>query len=126
MSVLDELSKEVKKQPEKHYRFVRRESGNVSVKKAKGYEVVTAQDPEVKGTILEKSHKHADGSVSIGNLMLMRTTEEQHQKNRKVVDSKNERIQESIKARYLEGGEELKRKLGKKHSGLTLIHEESD
>lgn len=126
MSVLDELSKEIKKQPDKHYRFVRRESGNVSMKKAKGYETVSPQDPEIKGTILEKVHKNADGSITIGNLQLMRCTKEQHEKNRAAVEKRNERIREAIGAKFLQEGENLKRSLGKKHSGITLIHEESD
>ena len=126
MPIVDELSAEIKKQSDKHYRFVRRESGNVSVKKSKGYETVTSQDPEVKGTILEKAHKNADGSITIGNLMLMRATKEQHEKNRSKVEERNERIRKSVQQKFLAEGEDLKRKLGKSHNGLKLISEESD
>lgn len=125
MPLIDDISAELKKQPGKHYRFVRKESGNVSVKKARGYEMVSSQDPEVKGTILEQ-HKDGDSHVAVGNLVLMRCTEEQYQKNRKKIDDRSEAIRNAVKQRYEAGGEELKRKLGKKHSGLTLIHEESD
>jgi len=126
MPLLDDLSAEIKKQPDKHYRLVRRESGNVSMKKAKGYETVSPQDPEVKGTILEKSHKNADGSITVGNLVLMRTTKEQHAKNRAKVDERNELVRKAVARNYLEAGENLKRSLGKQHGGLKLIHEESD
>ena len=126
MPIIDDLSNEIKKQPDKHYRWVRRESGNISTKKSKGYEPVSPQDPEVKGTILEKSHKNVDSSITIGNLQLMRCTEEQHKKNRSKVQERNDRIQSALKAKYLEGGEGLKRSLGKKHEGIKLIHEESD
>ena len=126
MPLLDDLSAEIKKQPDKHYRLVRRESGNVSMKKAKGYETVSPQDPEVKGTILEKSHKNADGSITVGNLVLMRTTKEQHAKNRAKVDERNELVRKAVARNYLEAGENLKRSLGKQHGGLKLIHEESE
>jgi len=126
MPLIDELSNEIKKQPDKHYRFVRRESGNVSMKKTRGYEIVSPQDPEVKGTILEKTHKGVDGAIVVGNLQLMRCTEEQHRKNRAKVDERNERIQAALKAKYLSGEEDLKRSLGKQHKGIKLIHEEGD
>ena len=126
MSQIDEIAALIKKQKDKHYRFVRAEPANVSSRKVRGYENVSSQDPEIKGTILEKQLSQADGTVRFGNLILQRTTQENRDRLQKQIDTRNQARLDNIKRKFLREGEDLKRSLGKSHNLVNFIHEEKE
>jgi len=123
MGFLDEIMSQMKKQPGKHYRLIRLDSANVSVKKAKGYDLVNPSDPEVKGTALEKQ-AHSDGTVRVGNLALARTSKENAKRLRAQIDEKTDRRLKAIKRKFLKEGEQIKRALGPQHGDLKFIAKE--
>jgi hypothetical protein len=123
MSQMDELTAELKKKDNEHYRFTSANPTKVSSRKAKGFENVSPQDPAVKGTTLEKLAQ-TDGTIRYGNLILQKTTKENKERLQKQIDDRTKRRLDSIKRSYEEGGEGIKRQLGKKHSGFKVIHEE--
>jgi len=121
---LDTLSEAIKKQPGKRYRFVRLDSTNVSDKKVRGYNFVRSEDPEVKGTILERDHKGSDGKIQVGNLALARISEKDAQEHDKRVQERTDRRLRAIKLSYQEDGEKIKRELGPRHKDFKIIHKE--
>jgi len=123
--MIDEVLEALKRQPDKHYRMISLEPTNLAMKRYKGYEPVTSQDPEVRGTSLEK-FADASGHIKVGNLVLGRVSKEQFAKNRAMVKERTDRKLRSIKRAYQEAGEDVKRKLGKAHSGFKIIHRTED
>jgi hypothetical protein len=125
MGHLDDLTAEIKKQPDKHYRLVRADPANVSVRKSKGYESVSAKDPEIKGTILERQVE-SDGTMRIGNQILMRTTVENRDRLQKKIEERNQMRLDAIKRKFLKDGEDIKRTMGKSHKNIEFIHDEKE
>ena len=125
MGMLDDILAEVKKDPNKHYRLTRLESARMSLKRAEGYENVSASGPEIKGTTLERN-RESDGSVRIGGLVLQSISKEQHEKLVKRVEDRTRAREASIKRNYLEEGERVKRGLGKKHRAIDFIAESKE
>jgi hypothetical protein len=122
MGLLDDITAAMKKQDGKHYRLTRADDARLSLKRAEGYENVLATDPEIKGTILERNAQ-ADGSVRIGNHIIQRTSQEQHEKLRAKIDERTQAREDSIRRQYLEGGEQVQRGMGKNHKNIKFIAE---
>lgn len=125
MSTLSELLKALKTQKGRRYRLIRLDSANVTSKKLRGYEFVRKEDPEVKGTILEK-HQGPDGLIRLGNMALGRISAEQYEKNREKVRERTERRLRAIRQAYEEAGENVKRELGKAHKSFNVIIEKEE
>lgn len=125
MGFLDDVVSEIKKDPEKHYRLTHADTSKVTRRKVQGFENVPADSPELKGTALAKGVQ-ADGTVRVGELILQRVSKQRAEELKKQVEDKNQARLDSIKRRYLDDGERLKRSLGKQHSGIKLIHKETD
>jgi ATP-dependent Lon protease len=123
MSQLDELTAEIKKKDNEHYRFTSANTTKVSSRKARGFENVSPQDPAVKGTTLEKLAQ-SDGTIRFGGLILQKTSKENKERLQKQIEDRTKRRMDSIKRSYEENGENIKRQLGKKHAGFKVIHEE--
>jgi len=123
---IDSVMEFAKEQSGKHYRLISTLSPeNVASRVAAGYEFVSPQDPEAKGTLLEERFKSADGQIKIGSLALARTSEENAQRREAqklaLANFKLRRIQDS----YHEKGEAIKRQLGPAHEGFkTFVKEE--
>jgi hypothetical protein len=125
MGFLDDITAEIKKDPEKHYRLTHADTAKVTRRKVQGFENVPADSPELKGTALAKGAQ-ADGTVRVGDLILQRVSRQRADELKKQVEAKTQARLDSIKRRYLDDGERIKRSLGKQHSGIKLIHEEKD
>lgn len=123
MSLIHDIDKMVKKQPGKRYRLLRQDKDNMDSRQYQGYEVVTASDPEVKGTPLEKG-RDADSHVSAGSLVLGRISETRARELEKAKDEKLEKRMRSIREGYKLQGETIKRKLGSLHKNFNVIVEE--
>ena len=123
--MIDEVLEVMNKQKDKHYRMISLEAANLARKRYKGYNPITTQDIEVKGTALEK-FKDAEGHIRIGNLVLASTSKEQFAKNRGKVQERTDRKLRSIKRTYQETGENIKRQLGSAHAGFKTIHKTED
>ena len=119
------LAGQIQKQMGRRYRFVSLESGNVVDKTVRGYQFVRREDPEVKGTILEK-HVRADGLITVGNLGLARISERDARKHDAIIQAKKDRRLQAIKRTYRSEEEKIKRKLGKHHKDFKIIMKEED
>jgi hypothetical protein len=125
MGFLDDVTGEVKKKPDHHYRLTSADAGKHTRRKIQGYENVSPTDSEIKGTIAEKMIS-SDGTVRIGNLILQRTSKDNHERLKKQLEAKNQARIDAIKRKYQDDGERLKRSLGKHHDGLKIIAESKD
>lgn len=121
--IIDEIMGALKAQEGKHYRLSRAEPRIITVRKARGYENVRAEDPAVKGTILADLAR-PDGTIRVGELILQQTSQENHDRLRAKVQEKNDARVRSIKRKFLEGEEQLKRDLGPNHRLIKFIHKE--
>ena len=119
------LSAQIKKQLGSRYRLISLESSNVVDKKVRGFEFLGKEDPEVKGTILEK-HTRADGLVAIGDLALAKISEADARKHEAIIQAKKDRRLQAIKRTYKSEEEKIKRKLGKHHKDFKIIMKEED
>lgn len=122
---VETLTAQIKKQAGSRYRLVSLESANVVDKKVRGFSFLGKEDPEVKGTILEK-HLRADGLVAIGNLGLAKISETDALKHDKVIQDRKDRRLRAIKRNYKTEEEKIKRKLGKHHKDFKIIMKEED
>lgn len=120
---LDILMGEIKHQKGKRYRFVELSSTNVVEKKVRGYDFVRANDPEVKGTALERQ-KDAAGLIACGDVALARISEEDAQKHDAQVQERLDKKLRAINRGYKQEEENIKRKLGKHHAGFKVIMKE--
>lgn len=125
MGEIDELINSLKKQAGQRYRLVRLDSGNVTRKKVRGYNFVSSQDPEVKGTILEQ-HKGADGLIRVGNLALARIKEADARKQEAKVRARTETKLAMIERTFRDTGDNLKRQAGKKHKAIEVVYERQE
>jgi len=125
MGAVSELLRVLKAQKGKRYRLIRLDDANVTTKKLRGYEFVGKEDPEIKGTILEK-HQGADGLIRLGDMALGRISAEQYEKNRAKVRERTERRLRAIRQAYEEAGERVKRELGKAHKTFNIIVEKEE
>jgi len=119
--IYDVLEAHIKKRDDARYRFVDPSSVNISEKKARGYNIVRSEDPEVKGTILERDHKTAEGHIKVGELVLARISEKDAKAHQKKLDERVERRLQGIKRTYEERGEDIKRELGSRHKDFKTI-----
>jgi len=119
------LTSQIKEQKGVRYRFVRLDSANVTDKKVRGYDFVRKEDPEIKGTILEK-HVRADGLIAVGNLGLARISEKDAQRYDATIQERKDRRLRAIKRNYRTEEEKIKRKLGKHHKDFKIIIKEED
>lgn len=125
MSLIDELNNAVKTQQGRRYRFVRMDSENVSSKIARGYSFLKKDDPEIKGTILER-HVGAENMIRVGDLALAKISERDAKRHEEKIREKTDRKLRAIKRSYQASGEDVKRKLGKHHGDFKVIHNTSD
>lgn len=128
-SDMDTIIEAMKKQPGKHYRFVRTSGPdsdiNVSRKRLRGYKPVMSSDPEAKGTILEK-RVAVDGQIRFGTQTLMSIPKEQYLKYRKEVRERTDSKLAAIRDGYQGSGEDVKRKLGKRHKDFNVFIKEEE
>ncbi len=122
---VDILAAQIKKQLGSRYRLISLESSNVVDKKVRGFAFLGKEDPEVKGTILEK-HIRADGLIAIGDLALARISESDARKHEAIIQAKKDRRLQAIKRTYRSEEEKIKRKLGKHHKDFKIIMKEED
>jgi len=125
MGYLDDLLSTIKQRPGYVYRAIHLEPGNVARKQARGYTFLKAEDPEIKGTILEKM-QGADTHITIGTLAIAKIKKEYYIKHRKAIEAKTRRRLDAIKKAYLQEGETVKRQLGKSHSQISFFAKEED
>jgi hypothetical protein len=122
MAIFDELSRQIKQDPAKHYRWVSSEPEKLSRRKAQGFSFVSPQDSAVKGTSLE-GHLDDKGRINVGDMILMQTSKKRAGELQAVIDNQNKLRQDAIENKYREAGEGIKRALGKKHRGFDVIVE---
>jgi len=125
MSLLDDLTSQIKKRQGQRYRLVRLDPENVSRKKLEGYEFLRKEDPEIKGTILEQ-HQIADGQIRVGNLAFARIPEIAARAKEKKNEERLKRHLEAIRHNYQQAGESIKRELGPSHAAFKPIVEEKE
>jgi len=126
MSIIDDFDKLAKKQPGKRYRFIRQDPDNYAKRTYQGFEVVSASDPEIKGTPLERA-KNSEGHVRAGgSLVLARISETRARELDKQSHDKQERRLTAIREGFRKQGEDIKRKLGSAHGSFKTIIEEED
>ena len=82
------------------YRWVRKHPLRIARAKAKGYEVVEAGDEEIKNIVGDDVGERADGTITVGDVMLMRCPKREVNARRKAVRTFNEKRLGSVKKQF--------------------------